>query len=250
VAGNVVSCLVKNGSDGDLYELLFSTGNTTQALSYQARMNLVITLTTDADNVLTSLDQVKRKLQVPLTDTSDDDLLHELIIGASTYFRTRCGRDFHLKTVTESLRPHDDDFDRLRLSDWPIIQISRIRLIDAFGTVWIDTSDTADFGFDDDGFVWWIRQDSWWEKFPGTNEVTYTCGYPKIPADIQQAVTKIVVLIYRELGKEGVTSERIGSYAYSRRGIGQPSSKNPFEVSDAYVEGIIRRYARYDLEPQ
>ena len=70
-----------------------------------------------------------------------------------------------------------------------------------------------------------------------------------MPADIREACKQIACIFYRGIGREGLSSERIGSYAWSRRGMASSLPKSvERELEDLFVEGVIDRYSRVDLD--
>lgn len=63
-----------------------------------------------------------------------------------------------------------------------------------------------------------IEHETRWKAGRRNYRVTYTAGYQpgELPGDIEQLVLEMTAHQYRERGKEGLRSETIGGYSYSR----------------------------------
>ena len=239
--GSAITCEVQAGTAGTAYRVVFSTGTTTLGNSWALEATLLVTLYVSADETLCELDEVKRRLK--LTDTTDDRLLSDLIRAASAYFRQRTGRVFTVRIYADTL---EFDYDephqrRFRVSEWPLLKIDSIKTIASDDTE--EVIATTDVRISEDGYVW--RKDSgvYWPR--GIQiQVVYRAGYQKLPDDIREACKSIAIGFYRLITREGLTSERIGDYAYTRKPL--PAGTG-FEISDEIVEGIINRYKRRDV---
>lgn len=247
LSGNVVTQKVTGGASGDVYKITMQTGSTDLGMSYSAEMNLVITDAPSSALVLASRDELKRQLGV--TDTSDDALLDDLLVSASSYIRNRTGRDFVLKEYNESVKPEDGNTTRLKLSQYPVKAVKRVQVIDRYNQYTLfDESDTSLFDFVPEGYVWFdFSTGEYFLPWPNENIITYIAGFPKIPEDVRKAVIDLAAGSYRAIGKEGLQEEKIGDYFYkAKKGSDLPPSLRR-EINDAYIEGVIARYKSHNL---
>lgn len=146
------------------------------------------------------------KTYMGITDTSLDALLSALISAASAYAVNACGRDFTLQTYTDE--PYNGTGgSMLMLAQTPIVSVAAVK-VDGV-SVPAATSSTPGFKFDKDtvyiigcgigGFAAGLQN----------VYITYNAGYSMIPADLQIAVTELVVKKYKDKQKPGVGSRHI-----------------------------------------
>lgn len=248
LTGNVISCRVTGGDAGKSYLVAIATGLTSGNTEFTQEQLLNVTDSPTADTLLTTLAHLKRRLQI--TDTSSDAVLLDLLTIASDYFKRRVGRDLVYAERTEVVYYEEDpsitQSTRLPLNEWPVRSITSVILRTDPSDVSPTTVAAADIAFDKEGFVW-LRNGSVFLQYPNENVITYRAGYTRIPADIQGAVESIGAFFYRLLTREGVTSERIGDYAWSKRSLSDFPASEHFEVPDEIVEGVIGRYTRRDI---
>lgn len=245
VSGTVVFQDVQAGSDGDIYEILFASGLTNISLTHEVRQHLIVSKNPTGEIILCTRDELKRTLRI--TDTSDDALLDDQLIAASTYIRRRTGRHFDLRTYTETIRVDENqDNIRIKLDNYPILTVDQVAFIQYDGTT--DTVYTDGFDFLTEGYIW-FQDGTPFYRFPHRTDITYKAGYPRIPDDVKEAVKRIATGFYRLLGREGITGERIGNYSWQRtriRDLFPPRIRQ--EIDDEFIEGVVRRYARHDLD--
>lgn len=248
VTGSVVSFKVQGGEDGDCFTITIKTGQTTGGNAYETTANLVITLFPATENPLTTRDEVKRQLKID--DNSDDRLLDDLIISASAYIRNRCKRQFHISTFTEIIRiPQEADPTRVKLANYPVLQVDRIQTVNYVGQVIYDLNLASDtYESVPEGYVWWTNFSYTFFIDPDWNVITYRAGYKKIPEDIRQACKELVVSFYRAIGREGLSSEKIGDYSYDKSLISSWPDALRREIDVPFVEGVIRRYMKHDFD--
>lgn len=247
ISGNIVTQKVTAGSNGDVYTIKFSTGLTSFSLVYEAEINLVVTTSPSSGSVLASRDEVKRQLGI--TDSTDDQLIDDLLTSASAYIRRRTGRDFTLKQYSEAIRIEDDNVYKIRLNNYPVMSVSRIQIYDTPGeTLWWDVTDTSQWDFLPEGYVWWhIDSQYAFIKEPGKNVITYVAGYPKIPEDVRKAAADLAVGFYRAIGREGLAEEKIGDYSYRTRKSSDFPPSLRREINEGFIEGVISRYQSHNL---
>jgi hypothetical protein len=246
VDGTVVSFRVQGGTDGDCFTVLISTGETTGGNLYETTANLVITTFPATENPLTTRDEVKRQLKI--TDSSDDRLLDDLIMAASAYIRNRTNKNFHIETYTDTINiPCGEDLIKVKLYNYPLLKVDSISFYDERDDIVDTITDPSYFDFVTEGYVWFTNEFSFYYE-PYKNKVTYKAGYKKIPEDVRQACKDLVISFYRAVGREGLSSEKIGDYAYTKALISSWPDSMRREIDVPYVEGVIRRYTRHDFD--
>jgi hypothetical protein len=216
-------------------------------------MNLLVTNYPAGDNLLCNLSEAK--LVLGITDTSDDALIDALILSATKYILARIGRDLFFKTRTERIyleAGSSDDTDgdgvardRIDLRHYPVRQIDSIKIVSADGTVQQTISDTTSYDYTSYGSVF-FRHTYAFAVTPDYNEITYRAGYDDIPGDLREACKRLVAVLYRMQGREGLTSERLGDYMWQAQSGSIPKEAAK-ELSDGFVEGVIARYRRTDV---
>ena len=76
---------------------------------------------------LVTLEELKKRLKISLSDTTYDDLLNSIITGASALITTYCGRDFTgTTTVTEYFDIDSAHTSLIRLSHIPVIEVTEV----------------------------------------------------------------------------------------------------------------------------
>lgn len=76
-----------------------------------------------ANNALTTLAAVREYLQIPLSDTSKDDLFKRLINAASDLIESYCQRSFKKATRTET---HYDTEHHVFVNNYPVLSVTGI----------------------------------------------------------------------------------------------------------------------------
>lgn len=158
---------------------------------------------------------LKGWLGIPAEDTAHDALLTDLEAMAVEWVERQTGRYFGPPEETvEILR--GTGAPRLWLAEPPVSVAEVVEVIHPGGTETV---------IDPDGYEirtggnegWLVRRGGvWW---PGYEyRVRYTRGYPagQEPADIRQLVLDLVALRWSLRGKDGLQSESIGGYSYTR----------------------------------
>jgi hypothetical protein len=248
VSGDVLSGRFQAGSNGDTHEIVFSTGQTDYLHTHEKTANLEVTNTPDTDNLLASRDEVKRKLNI--TDTSDDQLLDDFLLMASKYIRSRCARNFHLETYTDRIyiRPPFVRLELVTVEEFPLIQVDQIVLssYDDLLQYTITDQSTYKWDFNREGQIF-FKDGTLFYKFPAYNEITYRAGHAKIPDDLREACKELVAWMYQSGENQGLQSERIGDYMYTKRSLDQVPFGMRMELPIEFIEGVIQRYRRYDF---
>jgi uncharacterized phiE125 gp8 family phage protein len=141
---------------------------------------------------LTTLDAVKAYMGV--TSTADDALLGSLITAVSQYVRTYTNRDF---TVTDYTQLFDGQNNtRQMLPQYPVQSVASVQI----GTQAVAASPglgQSGFRFDTNSIVLAGYRFCHGEA---NVQITWTAGYPVIPADLAQAVNELVGLRYKLRG--------------------------------------------------
>jgi hypothetical protein len=169
----------------------------------------MLTITSPATNRhLTTLDAAK--IELGLSDTSQDSVLGTMIDQMSSLVETYCNRVFALETVSETMRLPQGRLDRpipgvklLQLERWPVVSVSSVyengTLLD--GLNWyVDLSLGHLFRLDDGKKICW------------TNEiitVAYQAGYVlpgdtgrNLPADIELATLELIRTRFLTKGRD------------------------------------------------
>lgn len=171
-------------------------------------MDPIVTVTTAASSYdLTTLANVKAELDISNGDS--DTLLRRYISGASKAAAHYCNRVFAVETVSEQflMTGHHRFNPRgpLQLTRWPLITVTSVTEDDTLLTV------------DDDYVVNAINGQltrmsgdvvSCWSALGVT--VVYSSGYATVPADLEDAVVRMVTRRYRAKGRDAtLRSEEI-----------------------------------------
>jgi hypothetical protein len=247
LVGDVIRARFTGGTVGDIHRITFATGTTNYANKYEATFNLIITNVPELDNLLSERPELKRKLRI--TDSSDDQLLDELLASSTAYIRRRTGREFTLRTYTEDVILSDlHSRTHARVDNWPLIKVDQIVLKAFDGTASDTITDTSLFKWDftPDGWIF-FTDGTVFHRWPETNEITYRAGYATIPRDVREACRSLAAIFYRQIGKEGIDSERIGDYAYRAKRFDEFPPSLRREIADPFIEGVITRYKRGDF---
>ena len=244
---SIIRAQFQAGTLGDTYVVTLSTGTTSLGNVYDSTFNLIITATPETDNLLADRDEVKRLLQI--TDTSDDLLLDDLLRSASAYIRSRTQQPFTLDRYVETVRLTDAHSQtHCRVTHFPLLRVEQIVWKDEEGTVLETITDqtTYKWSFSEDGWLF-FTDGTHFPRWPGSVEVTYRAGYAEIPSDVREACKRVVAVFYRQIGREGLLSEKIGDYAYRAQSLQDLPPALQRELGDGYIEGVIQRYHAHDL---
>jgi len=153
--------------------------------------------------------RVKTYLGIPAALTFHDTFLDYLCQSATEYVATRLGLTSGLTvfSYSETLDVENDGCDRLRLSAYPIVQVTGIT--DDGNAV-----DTADY---------YLHRSKRWVVLTGDCAhfsqgkqkvvVGYTAGWSEIPAPVSHALTLMAAHGFNRAPKTGMDSERIGAYS-------------------------------------
>jgi uncharacterized phiE125 gp8 family phage protein len=165
-----------------------------------------------ASTDLTTRDDLKRYLGIDAGDTSQDDLLDDLIDYASERIETHCRRRFASEELTEYL--DGPGTTELVLSRRPVSVLSSVR-VDA------DRGFAAETEVDSSELV--LRADAGVAErvgaiFPAgarNVRVEYTAGYSTVPDDLALACVKLAAAWYAHAraGADGVTREALGDHS-------------------------------------
>lgn len=247
VSGDVVLGVFQAGTDGTTYVITFATGATSAGNSYTKKIVLEITNTPKSDSLLANRDELKRELNI--TDTTDDQFLDELLLASSDYIRSRCARDFELKTYSEIhyiRRPEDTSF--LTLREWPVQTVSQIEWVLYDGTAQVTITDQSlyKWGWKEEGELFFLDGHVFY-RYPNYNRITYRAGYSVVPHDIRKCCKELASWMYYNSQTGGLLKERIGDYSYTKRSLEDLPPQMRMELPVEYVESVIKRYRRMDI---
>ena len=168
-------------------------------------------LTAATTHDLLTLEEAKLRLGIPSTDTTNDDLITEMISTYSAMAAEICNRTFAKEKVTETWRDMDDG--RLFLSHWPI-KATDVEAITAGGAPY----DVVDIELEEhSGKLSFIANGgASSEPWPAPAVVTYTGGYD-LPDEAPKPLKQAVAIMIRD--------ERMKMQQASVAGIRQISHK-------------------------
>ena len=164
------------------------------------------------------LTTLKEWLGIPATDTAHDALLTDLEAQAVEWVERQTGRYFGPPAeTTEVIR--GTGARRLWLAEPPVSVAEVTEVVYPGGTeTVIDPAGVNGYEVRVAGNEGWLvrRGGVWWPCYE--YRVRYTRGYPtgQEPADIRQLVLDLVALRWSLRGKDGLQSESIGGYSYTR----------------------------------
>jgi len=178
----------------------------------------------------TTLSELKLHLDIPLTDTSEDGKLNQLIseVEASVLRYLKRG-PFVSTSFTEYYS--GDDREMLILKHRPVTAVSLVR-VDQYGYAGqgpdaFPSTSSWDVGVDyyipqvsadeqNGSILAAIGNGGKWPLGRGNIKVTYTAGYATVPDDLALAVNQMIAAIRAGADKGGpVGSETFGEYSYS-----------------------------------
>ncbi len=160
----------------------------------------IVTVTTAADSYdLTTLANAKAELSI--TDGSSDTVLSRYILGASQAAANYCNRVFAVETVSERFLSEHFRWTHkngvLQLGRFPLITVTSVTEDDTALTVTTDylvNSSNGQLTRMSSGNV------SRWLGFGIT--VVYSSGYATVPADLEDAVIRMVTQRYSAKGRD------------------------------------------------
>jgi uncharacterized phiE125 gp8 family phage protein len=179
----------------------------------------------DGGLALAALSDLKEYLSRADTNTTDDALLTRLLISVSGAFESLTGRKFAVATYTDTRNGNGSN--RIIPKHYPVQSITSLTVDGTAITQAVGT-----------GTGWVFAEDSVWLRGYRLSEgygnvvLTYTAGYPTIPAEVAQAVIELTAMKYRERAHVGNASQSntVGSVSFLPSIIPQAVSV----VVDAY----------------
>lgn len=240
----IVTQTVTGGSDTDLVRLVYQSGLTTLSNRYEIEAQVSVTAAPESALIFAPLDQLKRKIGIAVTDTSEDGALLDALTWASTYVRRRTRRDLFFQTYQEEVLV-EATTQRVRLAHYPVRQVTKVSFRNADGTTQYDLTDATKWHTLEEGDLWLVSSDVFLAE-PDYAVVSYKAGFPKIPADLQRSVLSIASAFYRTGPHEGYASVKVGQYAHTVAGGKDMPFGMQYELAIPDIEGTIQRYARRD----
>ncbi|ASS64673.2 phage head-tail connector protein [Paenibacillus sp. RUD330] len=188
--------------------------------------------------MLTTLDKVKKKLQIPSEDESQDDLLQLMVEAASQSIEAYCRRSFRLQEYTERRSGSSQAY--LELKNYPIMDVSSVKV---GGTLVTDAEILPEKGM-------LLRPGGVWASGIENVEVTYQAGYV-LPADAdhEDSVTlprplEVACIMYAMdlfKGSTAFESERIADYSVKYQ-VAKESGSLPPHIQ-ALISPYVGRWA-------
>lgn len=170
-------------------------------------------------SALASQADLEARLGRPLSP-AEEARVDALLADASAVVRAYTGQTFAV--VEDDIVVLRAIGGSLKLPQRPVTDVTQVRVLGGSGALpdfvtldWqFDGIDTIRVG---DGVTVINLPEAWWDDdgYPGTYEVTYSHGYPTVPADVLSVVCGMAARTLTAPTKAGgVVSETIGSYSY------------------------------------
>lgn len=186
---------------------------------------------------LTTTAKLKIYLGIAETDTSEDDLLAQLIAQNSKRIEAYCQRHFASSTLTDDF--NGTGTNSLVLATRPLTQLTSVKIDCARSFPAESEIDTEELSLDSEAGII-TRIDNIFPRGVRNVRVVYVAGFSTVPDDINLACIKLAAASYAHAksGADGIKSERIGEYSveYEREDISPE------------VEGILESYIEYPQE--
>lgn len=158
---------------------------------------------------LTTLAAVKDELNI--TDNSKNALLRRYISGASAAAAQECNRVFPVETIMDEVWPHRDPtpgrvfgrFEPLTLSRYPIVSVASViengAALDSTGfRVDSEKGQLIRLGVNGLPTLW----------SSATVAVTFSAGFATIPADLEDAVIRMITKRYSAKGRDPTVTQQ------------------------------------------
>jgi hypothetical protein len=192
---------------------------------------------------LTTLDEIKTFLGIPLVDTSKDALLTMFKDSVETSVINFCDTDFTIKTVTNEVLDGVRS-DVIIPHNTPIVSITAVRLgveMDGSGGLLLDT---IEYNFDDSGIT---LRNVHTPFSRGAVRVDYTWGYAAVPADVKMCVYQSVKAEYQRYKRnsEDVNSRSKGDESESYGGIN--SAWDSYTGLPKQIMAKLQHYKLYEF---
>lgn len=167
--------------------------------------------------MLATLQQLKIRIGIELTDTGHDTELTEILTAAGAEFEDYCRREFELKERTEF--PYSSGGPYLKLKCWPVVSISSLKVATTydFDSAREMVADT-DYRLTQNGFGGNLFASFGWSNVPDAIRVVYLAGYvaagdapqagqTAVPPDLTEAAIEYASLIWKRKDTIATKSE-------------------------------------------
>ena len=199
---------------------------------------------------LATLDEVKTMIGIPLTDTSEDEILQLWITNYSDIIATMCNRVFAYETVLETWRgdtkPFDTDNGRVFLTHYPVADADIQSVTGPDGT---DLS--TGYELENASGKMQFFNISWSEPI----RITYSGGYQlpdEAPPALKQALALVVQMARIWQSRSLSTGVRSISHRESRVQfydilalLGKATAPGPLGMVSGMVNSLLYKYIRY-----
>ena len=182
-------------------------------------------------NAATSLENLKKYLNISQNDTSKDDLFELLIESVTNAAEEYLGRYIVARQISQE--PYDCTNSKskyLQLKQYPVTSVTTI-IEDG------ETLDTATLKIDNSNGI--IRRNIFWK---GAVLVTYTAGLAadtaSVPKNIQLAIWQWISYLANTKESQGIDSETLGDYSVNYLEQNQ--------IPDTVIS-LLEGYKRIDL---
>jgi hypothetical protein len=189
-----------------------------------------------AGTTLVSPTEFESIMQVTISDST---YKNQLLYISSAFIERYCKRTFSSSTYT-SEKYNGNGTHFLQLEKYPVTTLTSVILWDTFNNSALTTyTQYTDYLLHDDGSTGmiWLRQGF----VLGINNyrITYTAGYTNIPYDLKYATCLLAYHVYKNSGKVGMDSERIGNYSYKMSAQGKNSIEGKNSIGGLSVPSEI-----------
>ena len=188
-------------------------------------------------NALTTLNQAKTYLKIPLAETSQDAMVELFINAASEELERQCDRVLKKRTGIVEYR-NGRGAPVLTLHEWPVVAVTEVRV--DYESLFTDPATVVPSGevAVADGDTSIMRLNSRWPNAERSMKVTYSAGYDPVPADLEHACLWLVYW-YAKIRDAG----DIGRTTKNKEG----ESISYLQTAPQAVKDAIARYKRTDF---
>lgn len=194
---------------------------------------------------LTTLDDLKTFLGIPLIDTSKDAILTMFKDSVEESIIEYCDTDFSPTVVTNEVLDGIRS-DIIVPKNAPIISVQKVILFnDIDGANGIEL-DTKQFGHDQNAIT---LRDMFTPFYRGQVRIDYTWGYASVPANVKMVVYQSVKAEYQRYkqNSENVASRSKGDESESFGGGGSGSAWDPVTGLPRQIVAKLQPYKNYEI---
>lgn len=184
-----------------------------------------------------------------VSGVSDSDYQNTLINLASQFIEQYTKRV--LKTATYTSEKYNGNGTHfLQLDKYPVTTLTSVILWNTSNNSASTTySQYTDYLLQDDGSTGmiWLRQG--FAQGVNNYQITYTAGYTTttMPYDIRYACALLCYHIYKNSGKIGIDSEKIGNYSYKKSGTSSSNASIGGLLIPSEILAMLEMYVKKEI---